>query len=576
MSPSPVPPPKEHVDAVVVGSGFGGSVSAYRLAEAGLRVVVLERGRAYPPGSFARTPREMGRNLWDPSEGLQGLFDVWTFNGFDSVVSSGLGGGSLIYANVLLRKEEKWFVRREGLPGGGYETWPVTRDDLDPHYDVVERMLGAARYPLHAPAYADTRKTLAMQVAAKDLGYEWELPPLAVSFSPGPKEAPGLGLPIKDPEYGNLHGRPRRTCRLCGECDIGCNDGAKNTLDHTYLSAAKAAQADIRTRCEVRGMRLRDSGGYEVGYVEHDPANEGRRTDTRSLPLRTITCDHLILGAGTYGTTYLLLRNRRTLPGLNLDRLGKRYSGNGDLLTFLLPRHDGGAPLEGSRGPVITSSMMVPDRLDRPDVMGRGFYIQDGGYPGFVDWLTESTDVTGSVFRAGEFAVRAVLSRLLGTPDGNLGGELSRLIGEGKLSAGSLPMLGMGRDVPDGEMRLRGDRLRVDWTTKTSKEYFARMRRVMRDIADHLDTRYADNPMWFLRKIVTVHPLGGAAIGHSREEGVCDPYNAVFGLPGLYVADGAAMPGPVGANPSLTIAALADRMCTRLLENRSREKGRTS
>jgi cholesterol oxidase len=277
----------EHVDAVIVGSGFGGSVSAYRLAEAGLRVVVLERGRPYPPGSFARSPREMGRNLWDPSEGLHGLFDVWGFDGFDSVVSSGLGGGSLIYANVLLRKDERWFTTRDPLPRGGYETWPVGRQDLEPHYDAVERMLGATPYPLHAPAYADTEKTMAMRLAAKNLGLEWELPPLAVSFSGRPGEPPGLGLPISDPEYGNLHGRPRRTCRLCGECGIGCNDGAKNTLDHTYLSAARPHPAGIRTRSEVRDLRAREGGGYEVTYVEHREENEGRRTDTKALPLRT-------------------------------------------------------------------------------------------------------------------------------------------------------------------------------------------------------------------------------------------------------------------------------------------------
>ncbi len=116
----------EHVDSVVVGSGFGGSVSAYRLASGGQRVVLLERGRPYPPGSFPRSPAEVGRNFWDPSEGLHGLYDFWSFHRIHALVASGLGGGSLIYANVLLRKDEEWFVK-EDLARGGYEHWPLTR-----------------------------------------------------------------------------------------------------------------------------------------------------------------------------------------------------------------------------------------------------------------------------------------------------------------------------------------------------------------------------------------------------------------------------------------------------------------
>jgi cholesterol oxidase len=135
-----------HFDAVIVGSGFGGSVTAYRLAEAGLDVCVLERGKAYPPGEFPRAPQRMQKNFWDPSEGLHGMYNIWSFNELGAVVCSGLGGGSLIYANVLIRKDEKWFVK-EDLRNGGHEYWPVTRADLDPHYDRVEKMLGAQRYP---------------------------------------------------------------------------------------------------------------------------------------------------------------------------------------------------------------------------------------------------------------------------------------------------------------------------------------------------------------------------------------------------------------------------------------------
>jgi len=557
---------EEHVDAVVVGSGFGGSVSAYRLAEAGQSVVLLERGRAYPPGSFPRNPRAMSRAFWDPSEGLQGMFDVWTFRGFDSVVSSGLGGGSLIYANVLIRKDERWFVSQDPLPGGGYETWPLDRADLDPHYDVVEQMLQATPYPLGAPAYAGTRKTVAMREAAEKLGLDWTLPPLAVSFAPSPGDEPAMGLPLADASYPNLHGVQRKSCRLCGECNIGCNDGAKNSLDHTYLSAAAAEGADIRTRREVRELRALPGGGFRVGYYKHLPENEGRDVYLDELPLQWITCDRLILAAGTYGTTFLLLRNRQWLPGLS-DALGTKFSGNGDLLTFLMPKDgaDEVRPFGASEGPVITSAIRVGDGLDADGGSGRGFYVQDGGYPGFAEWIAE-TSGPKSLMRIGAFLGKWLLTTFGMAADNRLGAELSDLLGDGALSAGALPLLGMGRDVPDGMMSLRGDRLDVEWTSETSEEYFARMRETMRGIADVLGTGYLDNPMWFFRRIVTVHPLGGAPMGEHPGEGVCNGDGEVFGQPGLYIADGAAMPGPVGPNPSLTIAAMADRMCTRMLE----------
>ncbi|MEV4351650.1 GMC family oxidoreductase [Actinoplanes sp. NPDC049596] len=541
----------EHVHAVVVGSGFGGSVTAYRLAQAGRSVVLLERGKAHPPGSFARSPAELGRNFWDPSAGLHGLFDVWSFRGLDGVVSSGLGGGSLIYANVLLRKDERWFVHDSALPGGGYENWPISRADLDPHYDEVERMLGATVYP-----YADTRKTVALQESAQRLGLSWDKPPLAVAFAGGP------GAAVPTPYYGNLHGRPRRACRLCGECDIGCNDGAKNSLDHTYLSAAQYHGADLRTRSEVRTFRPLAGGGYEVTYVHHDPAAEGHRTATRRLPPRKITCDRLILAAGTFGTSFLLLRNRAAFPGIS-TALGTRFSGNGDLLAFLMgardPKaRDGHRRIEGSRGPVITSAIRVPDEHDGDGATGRGFYIEDAGYPVFAEWLVEAARMPGLIGRA----VRFALARLRG--QANVSALVSALIGPGSLGDGSLPLLGMGRDVPDGVMRLRRGQLDVDWSIATSADYLDGLRSAMRSIADDLGGRYVD-PLRRAKKIVTVHPLGGAPMGRHPGEGVCDTYGEVFGYPGLHVLDGSVLPGPVGANPSLTIAAVADRACDHML-----------
>ncbi|RKS69111.1 cholesterol oxidase [Actinomadura pelletieri DSM 43383] len=566
---------REHVDAVVVGSGFGGSVAAYRLAEAGSSVVLLERGQPYPPGAFPRSPAEMGRAFWDPAAGLYGMYDVWSFNGCDSVVSAGLGGGSLIYANVLLRKDENWFVN--DLPGGAHEPWPISRADLDPHYDAVERMIGATPYPLDRVPYDNTPKTHAMQDAAAELGLQCTLPPLAVSFAERPGGEPGISLPIVDAGYGNIHGVPRRTCQLCGECDIGCNEGAKNSLDHNYLSAAAHHGADIRTCREVTALRPRRGGGYEVDYVHHEVPTDPYAVSLkkrRRLPVRTITCDRLVLGAGTYGTTYLLLRSREAFPGLS-DALGTRFSGNGDLLTFLLRATDRNRvrPLNASRGPVITTAIRLADELDGAPGTGRGAYIQDGGYPGFTDWIVDGYDVANDFERVVKFLWERFTDMFRGRPDTNLSQEISELIGDGALTVSSLPLLGMGRDTADGRLRLRDGMLSAEWTTETSRDLFHRVRRTMRGIADVLGADYADNPMWFRKRIITVHPLGGAPMGAHPGEGVCDAFGEVFGYPGLYIADGAAMPGPVGPNPSLTIAAQADRMATRLLEHASAQGG---
>ncbi|MCQ0010614.1 GMC family oxidoreductase [Actinomadura madurae] len=530
----------------------------------------MERGQPYPPGAFPRSPAEMGRAFWDPHAGLYGMFDVWSFKGCDSVVSSGLGGGSLIYANVLLRKDERWFVHDQPLPGGGYESWPISRADLDPHYDAVEKMMGATPYPLEQVPFDDTPKTHAMQDAAAELGLQCTLPPLAVSFASRPGGTPGLSLPIVDAGYGNVHGVPRRTCRLCGECDIGCNEGAKNSLDHTYLSAAAHHGADIRTSHEVKAIRPRPGGGYEVDYVHHADLTAKKQR----LPIRTISCDRLVLGAGTYGTTFLLLKSREAFPGLS-DALGTRFSGNGDLLTFLMRAKDRNRvrPLNASRGPVITTAIRLPDELDGVPGAGRGAYIEDGGYPGFTDWIVDGFDVGNDFERAVKFLWNRFTDFFRDAPDTNLSKEISDLIGDGALTVSSLPLLGMGRDTADGRLRLKDGRLAADWTSETSEELFTRVRRTMQGIADVLGAHYADNPMWFRKRIITVHPLGGAPMGAHRDEGVCDAFGEVFGFPGLYIADGAAMPGPVGPNPSLTIAAHADRLATRLLENSSARRG---
>jgi cholesterol oxidase len=556
----------DHLDVVVVGSGFGGSVAAHRLAAAGRTVLVLERGKAYPPGSFPRKPHEMRANFWDPSVGLHGLFNLWSFRGIEALVSAGLGGGSLIYANVLIRKDEPWFVQPHPS-GHGEERWPIDRAALDPHYDRVERMLGATTYPLDVPGFA-LRKTEAFRDAAERAGLAWHLPNLAVTFA-GPNGEPAISEPVPDQPFPNLHGLPRRTCRLCGECDVGCNDGAKNTLDHTYLSAAAHAGADVRTRCEVRRIAPRESGGFVVEYVEHRDEDEGRPLSASQRPHVAVTCDRLVLAAGAIGTTYLLLRNRSAFPHLS-PALGTRFCGNGDLLGLAIPAkgRPGGAdayPIrDASRGPVITSAVRVPDSVDGGTAGGH--YVEDAGYPYFLDWIVETRAAPSTVGRMARFGYRRLRARLTGDPRSDLSAEFGGILGRTRISAASLPLLGMGRDTPDGIMRLRRGHLDIDWSVRTSADYFEGVRATMRSVAAELDARFVDSPMWRFRRVITVHPLGGTPMADDPTSGVVDPYGEVFHYPGLHVVDGAVMPGPIGPNPALTIAAFADRAAERILE----------
>jgi cholesterol oxidase len=550
-----------NVDAVVVGSGFGASVAACRLAQAGASVLVLERGRSYPPGSFPRSPRGLDTNLWDPPSGLYGMFDVWAFRHMESLVCSGLGGGSLIYANVLLRKDKDWFV--DDSPGRPVEPWPVTYDELEPFYGQAEHMLGAQRYPFDRQPYSQTAKTRAMKEAAHRCGLPWMLPPLAVSFAP---EGEPPGSPLADP-LGNLHGNaPRRTCRLCGECDIGCNDGAKNTLDYNYLSRAGDAGATVRDLCEVKRIEPAP-GGYRVGFVAHDPT----QAEPPGSALHWVNCRRLVLGAGTFGTTYLLLRNRSALPSIS-PALGTRFSGNGDLLAFLRGAHrrvegrDVPHPLNPEYGPVITCAVRAPDTLDGHGDVGRGFYMEDGGNPDFLDWVVEAGGAVQMGARVVAFLAKRYLAHLRGIPRSHLSADLARLLGGGESSATLLPLLTMGRDVPDGSLYLRDGNLELDWSTQSSGPYFDRVEATVGRMAEALGASVSNTPMWLFKSAVTVHALGGVPMGTTPDKGVVDRWGEVFGYRGLHAVDASVMPGPVGPNPSLTIAALAERAAAHIIE----------
>jgi cholesterol oxidase len=550
-----------HYDAIVVGSGFGGSVTAYRLAEAGRRVLVLERGRPYPPGAFTRSPYRARESFWDPPHGLTGMYHYWSFKGIDALVSAGLGGGSLIYANVFIRKDERWFVH-EDTDAGGYEYWPVNRADLDPHYDRVAQMIGFQTYPVDHEPYASTPKTVAFKEAADKLGLDHFHPDLAVTFAnQGRPPVPGEAIVEELP---NLHGRTRTTCQLCGECDVGCNYGAKNTLDYNYLTHAKHQGAEIRTLCDVRRFEPREGGGYHVHYADLAAGAP------EAPPMVDLTCDHLILSAGTFGTTNLLLRNRAALPALS-RKIGTHFCGNGDLLTLVL--NTSRVTPDGKReprivdpgyGPVITTTARIPGAEDGGE--GRGFYLQDAGYPQHLAWVLHAISAPVQIWRWRKAGFYLVKNWLKGTPETDVTEQIAELMLPAELSAGGLPLLSMGRDIPDGRMFLRNGRLDLDWTREESSDYFQRVRNVSRDVAGVLGGRFADNPLWFLRRVITVHPLGGSPMGRHPGEGVVDAYGNVFGHPGLHIADGSVMPGPTGPNPSFTIAALADRFADQIIE----------
>lgn len=593
----------EHFDAVIVGSGFGGAVMSYRLAEAGLRVCLLERGRAYPPNSFPRTPHEIGKNFWDPSEGLYGLYNIWSFKRSGAIVSSGLGGGSLIYANVLIRKDEPWF--KDDLPGGGYREWPVQYADLERHYGEVERMMNVQQYPFsHAP-FNQTKKTIAMEEVAQKLNpsgsgvVSLKALNLAVSFRANPVQKPDDDSGDNPPLVGaqihetrdNYHTRAlkypvaRSTCRLCGECFVGCNTGSKNSLDFTYLTAAMhaACPADIRTLCEVKSFEPRkEQKGYELCYIQHEPEATGRNGDRRHEV--TITCDRLILSAGALGTPFLLLKNRDRFPNLSA-KLGHGHSVNGDVFSLISQSSTtkGGKirrPLDNSSGPVITRAIRYADALDGNGAKGRGFYIEEGGNPYLLSWLAEAGGALSFVGRALRFIKTIAFYRIGLNKDADLGAELSALLGPAEYSMSSLPLLIMGRDTPSGRLYLRAEnRLACDWSDKDSWDYFEGVRKASQDVAEALNAKYKMHLFSVpgYKQFMTAHPLGGCAMGRHAGEGVVSSCGEVFSYPGLYIADGSVTPGPVGPNPALTIAALANRFAEHIIaeqQGQSHECGR--
>jgi cholesterol oxidase len=512
-------------DAIVVGSGFGGGIAACRLAEAGQRVIVLERGRRFAPEDFPATPEQAPSALWHPTLNPHGLFDLRLMKDLSVVTAAGVGGGSLVYANVQLRAPADVFA----------QGWPeaIDRQVLDPYYDRTE----AALLPMEVPE--ELPKMQAFAAAGRHVGKQAQRLPLAVNFE-GDRLHPFSGV-------------PQKRCENLGRCDIGCPIHAKNTVDITYVARAEQAGAEVRPLHEV--VRLdppRNAGGHwRVKVRDLEQGGDGEL----HAPL-------VVLAAGCLGSSRLLLKNRSRLPGLS-DALGSHFTGNGDALgaAFDPSASDVGSP-RTDFGPSMTSRL---DYLDE-----HGFMVADGGLPSNFGGLLE-------IVRAVDDAVhgwRGLLLRVkrlathLGLSDQSIAyrhlrPRTTRPIDE------SLVFLMIGRAAADGQMRLTPllKCFDIRWSRQGSDTLFAAMEKVTDELARGVGAKpFFALDTWPLSGYITVHPLGGCPMADDPRLGVVDDAGKVHGYEGLYVLDGSIVPTALGVNPSKTIAALAERGIELLIE----------
>lgn len=516
-------------DVIVIGSGFGGAVSACRLAEQGRRVLVLERGRRWAPHEYPSVSNRDWLWLEHHPERFHGWLDLRLFGDMSVAAGCGVGGGSLIYANASIDARPEVFA----------QGWPaeITWDELQPYSARVAQMLA----PAHLPERQWTARTRLMQEAAARMGepHRFRTVPQAITFDPDfDPDAPGARDYASSKPWINAFGMRQGTCVHCGNCDIGCPVQAKNTLDLNYIPQAERHGAQVRALHQVRGIA---------------PEGDGYRVHFRDLAARcdgSVTARNVIVSAGSIGSTELLLRCRdlhRTLPGLS-PMLGRRWSANGDFVTAAVYPDRDVAP---TQGPTISSCI---DFLDGA-WQGRGVFIEDGGFP----------DLLGNVlakWRA-SWWTRWRWRRLAGA----LGGLPDRLDERDPL-ARVMPWFGQARDEANGELFLgrrwyapwRRDLLKMRWDYRPNEAVMQAINSLHVRLTEATGGTALTPPTWtLLRNLVTPHPLGGCAMGRTREEGVVDHRGEVFGHPGLYVADGAIVPTSLGTNPSRTIAALAER-----------------
>lgn len=527
----------DRFDVIVIGSGFGGAVAAARLAEGGARVLVLERGRRWTKDQYPRKSTDAWVYHPERPAKMNGWLDVRLFRGMVVLQGAGVGGGSLCYSSVVMEANPELFE----------EGWPpeLTYDELQPYYQKVGLMLGARPIP-HGQMTARARL---LQEAARDLGYEdrFTRVPLAVSFD----EEWNYDLP--DPlderhskRWVNAQGQEQGTCIHLGNCDIGCDVGAKNTLDLNYIPLAERHGAEVRPLHLVRNIEP-ESEGYRVWFD---------RIEGRTLVRGSESAAKVVVAAGSLGTSELLLRCRDehgSLPHVSA-RLGKNWSPNANFITP--DRYDGEGRIRQGVGPTITAGLEFMDGSEA----GERFYVEDDGFPNLF-YNAIRARLSTPAFRPLAWLMERELKRNLDEADSNPARNLMLWLGEGI-------------DAGDGELRLRRSRLKP-WERTLDLDWQVRGSRGVADAILDMHQRLSETaggrlylPMYWrlLKGMVSVHPLGGASVGTNRDDGVVDHAGRVFGHPGLYVADGAMLPGAVGRNPSMTIGALGERVAALMLQ----------
>jgi cholesterol oxidase len=553
--------------AIVIGSGFGGAINACRLAKKWPgKVLVLERGKRYPMGSFPRTPHDMSNNFWNVlsdkpdssnytgKKEMFGLFDIRSFDHMDAVVGAGLGGGSLIYANVFLEPPEHIFD----------QNWPASckKDPLKPYYQTAKSVLGARLIPDQSAPRREIVRTQLFSDFAKSDGRQSELVDINVFFGNDFNQPTDIGVQQK-----NRYGAVQTSCVYCAECDVGCNTHSKNTTDLNYLFVAENNyQAQINTLAMVEKIIPLNSAGLEDSTASGEFGYKVMWLDlTNNKKQVSATSHRVIVSAGTLGTNELLLRCRdvfKSLPNIS-QHLGRNFSGNGDFLSFVF---DGQKPADPNYGPVITQK--IDYNLYQDFKPKQAYILEDASFPNFASWYIEGgkPDV---LHMAGLYRTTKLLFKrfVAGAKTGRIGYAFRELL-KNDAAYTTAVLLCMGIDNSAGTMKLdKQGNLNVEWPYQDNQTLYKAIMNMGKRFKKWAKAKAfipMPNVLWPLKSNVTVHSLGGCKIADSPEDGVTsaniDTFGQVFHYTGLYVADGALLPTAVGANPVATISALSERV----------------